>query len=86
MFGFGPPSRCISPCPVQTSLWKDRAGSANTWCSVTMQTVTKIVSNRKIEDTWLKQQYSWLQALTEKMISASKAQISFPDHRHTELQ
>lgn len=45
LFCFGAASRCTSPRPVQTLLWEDQAGSL---CSITIQTLTKTVSNRQI--------------------------------------
>lgn len=52
LFCFGVASLRTSPRLVQTLLWEDQAGSVHTWCSVTIQTLTKTVSNGQIEDTW----------------------------------
>lgn len=52
LFGFDSASRCMSLRLLQTLLWEDQAGSVHSWCSVTIQTCTKSVSNRQ-KDTGL---------------------------------
>lgn len=53
LFCFGAVSQVISPHPGQTLLWEDQAGSTHR-CSVTIQTLTKTVSNGQNVRPWIK--------------------------------